>query len=132
MSEWNSAFGIFGRRGSRRAAQCLAGVAAALALAACGSGSETKHTITSAPAATGSSTPAPATTGGSAPEQFRQTLIARSGFTAQQASCIVKIVLAKIGRADFDRLYGKGKTPTRVQQVIFKANAKCAPRGAGQ
>jgi ABC-type phosphate transport system substrate-binding protein len=131
MSELNSVFGMFGRRGSLRAAQCLAGVAAALALAACGGGSGTKHTTTSGPAAPGSSTPAPATTGGSAPERFRQTLIDRSGFTAQQASCIVKIVLAKIGRAEFDRLYGKGNTPTRVQQVILKANAKCAPRGAG-
>jgi hypothetical protein len=131
MSECNSAFGTFGRRGSLRAAQCLAGLAAALALAACGGGSGTKHTTTSAPAG-GSATPAPATTGGSAPERFRGALINRSGFTPQQASCIVKIVLAKIGRAQFDRLYGKGNTPTRVQQVIFNANAKCAPRGAGK
>jgi hypothetical protein len=132
MSQWDSTFGMFGRRGSLRAVQCLAGVAAALALGACGGGSGTKHTTTSAPGGTGYSTPAPATAAGSAPERFRGTLIDRSGFTPQQASCIVKIVLAKIGRAEFDRLYGKGNTPTRVQQVIFMANAKCAPRGAGK
>jgi hypothetical protein len=125
------AIGSTSRWSRFRVATCLAGVAVALVLAACGGGSGTKHTTTSSPAAP-YSTPAPATNAGSAPDRFRQTLINRSGFTPQQASCIVRIVLAKIGRAQFDRLYGKGNTPTRVQQVIFNANAKCAPRGAGK
>ena len=40
--------------------------------------------------------------------------------------------MAKIGRAEFDKLYGSGHVPQNVQTIIFKIAGKCAPRGPGQ
>jgi hypothetical protein len=102
----------------------------ALTLAACGE-STSKSSATGSSATTSASTPS-ATTAPSPPEQFRQVLVSHSGFTTKQADCIVKKVLAKIGRPEFNRLYGKGNTPQRVRAAILQANLACAPRGAGQ
>jgi hypothetical protein len=117
-------------RSRRRATRLVASAAATLAVAGCGGGAPSgtpstlpRATTTSPPATGAQATPA---------DRFHEGLVNRSGFTERQASCIVKRVLAKIGRAEFDRLYGHGNTPDRVQQVILKANLKCAPRGAGQ
>jgi hypothetical protein len=59
-------------------------------------------------------------------------LVDHSGFTEQQATCIVNYVLKKIGRPKFDRLFGQGNAANSVEPIILKANLKCAPRGAGQ
>jgi hypothetical protein len=114
------------RRRYRRAGQLFAGALASLALVACGAGSSsgTSSTATSPPGAAASQ--------GTPAERFHEGLVNHSGFSDSQATCIVKRVLSQIGRAEFDRLYGRGNTPGRVQQVILKASLKCAPRGAGQ
>jgi hypothetical protein len=103
---------------------------AALTLAACG-GSSSKSSASGSSSSTSVSTRS-ATTALSPPDQFRQVLISHSGFTTKQADCIVTKVLAKIGRPEFNRLYGKGSTPERVRAAILQANLTCAPRGAGQ
>ena len=68
----------------------------------------------------------------SKPERFRQSLVSDRGFTEAQAACIEKGVVAKIGRAQFDKLYGSGHVPQNVQTIIFKIAGKCAPRGPGR
>jgi hypothetical protein len=104
-------------------------VAAALALAACGGGSSSSTSTGAAPATTAA---AAATSGKSAPERFRDGLVTDKGFTEQQATCIEEGVLRKLGRKQFDALYGAGSTPTSVQTTIMRVAAKCAPRGPGQ
>ena len=68
----------------------------------------------------------------SKPERFRESLVSDRGFTEAQAACIEKGVVAKIGRTQFDKLYGSGHVPQNVQTIIFKIAGKCAPRGPGQ
>jgi hypothetical protein len=41
-------------------------------------------------------------------------------------------VVKQLGRAEFDRLYGKGTEPDRVKTIIINASLTCAPRGAGK
>jgi hypothetical protein len=114
---------------SMRAPAPVAVVLGALVLSACGGGSSGTTSHASAPATsagTGSASTA------DAPTRFRDGLIADKGFTEEQATCIEKGVLKKIGRKQFERLYGKGNTPERVRIIIFRVAAKCAPRGPGQ
>jgi ABC-type phosphate/phosphonate transport system substrate-binding protein len=101
---------------------------AAVALAACGGGSSSS---TENPPASTSVASTPTSTA-SKPERFRQSLVSDRGFTEAQAACIAKGVVAKIGRAQFDKLYGSGHVPQNVQTIIFKIAGKCAPRGPGQ
>ena len=81
-----------------------------------------------------SSTPAATSTSPSSspPDQFRQVLIDRSNATPAQATCVVIHVVKKIGRAKFDRLYGKGTPPTDVRAVILQATERCPPSGFGR
>src|SRR5438270_5707347 len=101
-----------------RLASNFAPMAATLALASCGGGSGT--TTKASSVSTASSTPAATSTSSSnnPPDQFRQLLIDGSNATPAQATCVVNHVLKKIGRAKFDRLYGKGSTPADVKDVI--------------
>lgn len=101
---------------------------AGLALVACGGGSSSS---TDQPPATRSVVSTPTSTA-SKPERFRQSLVSDRGFTEAQAACIAKGVVAKIGKAQFDKLYGSGQVPQNVQTIIFKIAGKCAPRGPGQ
>jgi hypothetical protein len=114
---------------SMRASAAVALLAVALVLSACGGGSSSTTRDASAPAASSTAASAPS---GDAPERFRDGLITDKGFTEKQATCIEKGVLKKIGRAQFEKLYGKGNTPERVQMIIIRVAAKCAPRGPGQ
>jgi hypothetical protein len=113
-----------------RSALGLGAITVALIVVGCGS----SKSSTSAPAASSTASTAATTSTGTAskPDQFRDRLINHSGFTPQQADCIVNAVLKRIGRARFDRLYGTSNVPSSVQTVIFSASTKCAPRGAGQ
>ena len=45
---------------------------------------------------------------------------------------MVNHVVKKIGRAKFDRLYGKGTPPADVRAVILQATERCAPSGFGR
>ena len=119
------------RRNIRLASE-LAAMAATLALASCGGGSG--KTTTGGTVSTPSPTPAATSTtpSTSPPDQFRQLLIERSNATPAQATCVTNAVLKKIGRAKFDRLYGKGSTPADVRNVILQATERCAPNGFGR
>jgi ABC-type glycerol-3-phosphate transport system substrate-binding protein len=122
-------------RAGKHAVFALAAVTAMLALTGCGGGSKTTSTTSSASNSSSSSASSSApttTTSGTPPEQFRQVLINGSNATPKQADCVVNGVLKKIGRAKFDRLYGKGNTPEDVKNVIFQTTEKCAPRGFGR